>query len=408
MSDDTLNAAIAAKWESAGLDATNDSIDVPDVDEDQGESDSEDVDTSDEADSSDEADTSTDDAADDTDTAEVDDTETTEESEEEPASKSVDAPADETKAAAEEQKEIEDDLAAELGLGKPPADPKKRAQWWKKQLPYSLIHKTVVAREQKLKAAHEGVVKEHTGKVTEFETRFADIKTVEDIIKDKPDQYVKTLAALFPDTYGKMFAPIFGTASGEAKKLPEAEDPGPMPEPNYKLPDGNMTYDLDGLRAHSAWVQKVTQQETLKSLKPHLDFLDSQRTEAEKRRKQDEANELKRQGLETSEKALAEVKTWDLGSENIDAILAAAAKLDPRYDAVTALNIAYRQIVVPKLKANRDEMHAQIVKSLKKKSTKQTSAGLQQNRSTAPAVSDPAKTDLDTRIKNAWKRKGLI
>jgi hypothetical protein len=53
-------------------------------------------------------------------------------------------------------------------------------------------------------------------------------------------------------------------------------------------------------------------------------------------------------------------------------------------------------------------MQADILKSMKKASAKSTAAGLTQTRTAATTAVDPATVDLDTRIKNAWKRKGLI
>lgn len=403
MSEEALNAAIASKWESAGLDASIDGTEVPNpVEEEQVAEVTED---------SSESDTPVEDAVD-TDT--TDTTETTDEEDAEPPVVDAGAAAAAeaaTKTTDDATKEAQDDLAEALGLGKPPADPKKRAAWWKSRLAYSQVHKIVTEREKKLNETHAGAVKDYTGKITEYDTRFADVKKVEDIITNNPDQYVKTLAALFPDTYGKMFAPVFGktpTTEETAAGLPEAVDPGPKPEPNYKLPDGNMTYDVDGYQKLMDWQQKVTEQNMLKHFKPLLDFGTAQQKAAEQQKKIQLANDHKQRGMETSQKALAEVETWDLGKENINEILEAAAKLDPSYDAVTALNIAYRQIVVPKLKANRDVMLAQLVKDQKKASAKQTAAGLQTQTRTAATKASAASVDLDTRIKNAWKAKGLI
>lgn len=393
MSEDALNTAIAAKWESAGLNAGDDDTEVL---ENGGEEDVVDVDDSipDPAEPSGEegasGDTSDDPPAE-ADAAETD--------------PPVEKAAVETETKAEElQHDAEDELATALGLGKPPEDPKKRAQWWKTRVPYSQLHKVVTEREKKLNDTHTGVLKERDTKITEYDTRFSDVKKVEDIITNNPEQYIKTLAALFPDTYGKTFAPLLAKP---AAPVPEVVDPGPMPEPDYSLPDGSKTYSLAGLQKRLEWDQKVSEQKILERFKPHLEFVQQQQTEAEKQKKIHTAEEIQKQGEKSANEAIAEAETWDLGKENIKEIVEVAKKLDSRYDAVTALNIAYRQVVVPKLKAKRDEMHAEILKGMKKTSAKQTAAALTQTRS-VPAVVDPASTDLDTRIKAAWKRKGLI
>jgi hypothetical protein len=399
MSEDTVNAAIAAKWETAGLDASNDDTDLPDGGGEDEITPVEDGETE-------EAPVVEEETAVEDETA--GETATTEETEA-AVEETVEAPAATTKEEKQEIKEAEDDLAEALGLGKPPADPQKRKAWWKSRVPYSQLHKVVTEREKKLTDSHTGVVKGYTDQITERDGRFADVKKVEDIIKDKPEQYVRTLAEIFPDTYGKMFMPILSSgAKGEAAALLEVVDPGPKPEADLKLPNGDMTYGVEGYQKLMDWQQKVTEQNMLKRFQPHLDFVKSQQDAAAKKQKDDLAEQHRQKGIETSQKMITEVETWDLGKDNIDEILAVAAKLDPTYDAALAMNIAYRQVVLPKLKANRDAMQADILKSMKKASAKSTAAGLTQTRTAATTAVDPATVDLDTRIKNAWKRKGLI
>lgn len=401
MSEDTVNAAIAAKWENAGLDASNDDTDIPDGGGEEEITPVEDGET--EEVPVDDGTVVEDDAT--GETPETDGTEAVVEEE-------VETPPATTKEEKQEIKEAEDDLAEALGLGKPPADPQKRKAWWKSRVPYSQLHKVVTEREKKLNESHTGVVKGYTDQISERDGRFAEVKKVEDLIRDDPKHYVKTLADIFPDTYGKMFAPILTNgAAGEAALL-EVVDPGPKPEADLKLANGDMTYSVDGYQKLMEWQQKVTEQNMLKRFQPHLDFVKSQEAAAAKKQKEDLAAQHKQKGVETSQKALAEVDTWEFGKENKDAILAEAAKLPEHYDAETALNIAYRKImatvVVPKLKADRDAMTAEILKSMKKTSAKSTAAGLTQVRTAATTSADGATVDLDTRIKNAWKRKGLI
>lgn len=407
MSEDSLNDAIAAKWESQGLDASNDNTDLPsEGDYDDGPDPAEaDTGAADEAAAGDEAATTDEEAAagaGDAAGAEADPPKLKGEG---------DAAAAEGQAAA--QKEAEDDLAESLGLGKPPADPKARARWWKKQLPYSLVHKTVTEREKKILEKHTGELKTFTDENTTYKTRFTDVETVEKIISEKPDQYVRTLAHLFPDTYGKMFAQILNPTAGQkTNQLPAIEDPGAMPEPDYELPDGSKTYSLEGMKKKDEWTIKMAQKQMLEGLKPQLDFLDAQKTEAQKANEKRQKDELVAQqheaGIQAAQKAVDLAKTWEgVTDENINELLGVAAKLDARYDPIAALALAHQQLIIPKLKADRDKMHASIVAELKKKSVKSTAAGLTQSRVNQPVAAEQT-TDLDERIRNAWKAKGLI
>lgn len=384
MSEDALNTAIAAKWESAGLDAGVDDLEVPDA---TGEDEVAPVEDDGEV-----VDTPADDAVD---TSTEETTETTEETD----------PPEVDAAAAAATKEAQDELAEALGLGKPPADPKKRAAWWKSRLPYSQVHKIVTEREKKLTDSHTSAIKGYTDKISERDGRFADVQKVEDLIKDKPEQYINTLAEIFPDTYGKLFAPI--RANGKvAAPLAEVTDPGPRPEPDYELPDGSKTYSLEGLQKRMEWEQKVTEQKMLERFKPHLDYVQQQQTAAEKKAKADLAEEQKKQGLQSANDAIAEVETWDMGKENIKAIVDLAATLPETYDAEKALNIAYRRIVMPLMKADRDKMTVEIMKGLKKTSNRQTAVGLTQTKTATTSAAST--TSLDDRIKAGWKQKGLI
>lgn len=402
MADETLDQKIMSGWESAGLDASADTEDAPTV-----ESDGEEPVESDTPDAE-EVQVDDPDAAPDP-AEEVVDPEATETEGE------TETPAEETpaKTAEQVQKDADDDLAEALGLGKPPADPKKRAAWWKSRLPYSQVHKEVVAREKRLREAHEGVVKTHTTKISEYDTRFADVQKVENLIKDEPEHYVKTLATLFPDTYGKMFAPLLGDGTTPVDKatLPTEVDPGPKPEADLDLGDGRKTYSIEGYDKLMEWQRLTTEQNMLKRFKPHMDFMDSQRKAAEKAQKDQQSAETIKRGREATDKAVAEVRTWDLGEQNLKEIVDEAAKLGPDVDVATALNIAYRKVVIPKMKqsltADRDKVRAEVLAELKKKSAKQTAAGLQtQTRTVVPKT--PATGDLDERLKAKWKREGLI
>lgn len=404
MSEESLNASIAAKWESAGLDASEDGYGTTDI---VPESDVADVSDSDDA-------------------TNLDTVTTTEEADDEAGlpdtTTEVEPPVIDTAAALEAEKNTEttdekadkgaaateDALAEALGLGKPPADPKKRAAWWKSRVPYSQIHKAVTEREKKLTDTHTVAVKGYTDKITQYDTRFGDVAKVENIITNNPDQYVKTLAALFPDTYGKLFASLPGLAAATAPVEPKLEDPGPQPDFDLKLPDGSMTYGVEGYQKLLAWQEKVQEQKMLARLKPHLDFVKTQEAAAKTKLQADQAAEIQRKGIQSANDAIAEAETWDLGKENIVEIVAEAKKLPEHYSAELALNIAYRKVVGPKLKANRDEMQAKILKDMKKTSAKQTAAGLQSQSKTTTVKASESSTDLDTRIKAAWQRQGLI
>lgn len=396
MSEDTLNAAIAQSWADAGLSDSGDSrsdevTSTDEVADDDAEPTSDtDVDPLDTVDSdtpaeSDEADPAADDPAPDADS---------------------DAAADAAKAVADattpaEKKDAEDDLALALGLGKPPDDPKKRAQWWKTRLPYSQVHKAVSAREKALKDAHEGVVKQHGEKITAYDERFKGVKTVEDIIINNPDQYTRTLAAMFPDTYGKMFAPIF---SGTAKAVePKVAADVAKPEPDVDLGDGTFTYSKQGLEKLQEYYQSQTAKALRAEFQPHIDAI-KQQADAQKQARA--AEDMRIRNQQTTDEAIAEAKTWEMAEENFDAILEESMKVDKRHSALTALSMAYNKVVFPKLKAEREQMRKDILAEQKKAAAKKTSVAISVGQ-TARTKETAAPVSVDAQIKAAMKRKGL-
>lgn len=395
MSDD-LNQAISDSWKSAGLDATSDSTDAPaDVDDGQP------TETADD----DLVDVLEDDspvvedplAADTTETPETTTADTT--TEESPAVEVVEKAT---------QQEAENDLAEALGLGKPPDDPKKRAQWWKTRLPFSQVHKAYGDLKKKLSETHDGVVRGHTEKISTYETRFADVEKVEKFIKEQHEPYLRTLADMFPDTYGKLLAPLFGHSS--VTTLPELkeEELGEMPGPNVTLPDGGKTYDTAGLQALMDWRDKKSQQEMLKRFKPHLDTIQK---EGEKAKKIAQVQETTAKSKARTDAALADLKTWEGGEEYFDAIVAEANTLDPRYDVETALNIAWRKVAYPKLleknKADETTIRAKVIKELKDKAAAKAKAKIATDASGGPKVTPGSSGSVDDQIRNAWKKAGL-
>ena len=62
---------------------------------------------------------------------------------------------------------------------------------------------------------------------------------------------------------------------------------------------------------------------------------------------------MRQRGVETTNDAITGVKAWltedGLSDDLLPSVIEAAAKEDPRHDAVTALSLAYRKIVTPKL-----------------------------------------------------------
>ncbi len=387
-----LDASIMSALDSAGLDINSDTEDVPDAPTvDEGDDDSgatpDGVDTPEVEDPAPVVDEPTGDTADEVGKADG-----------EKAPK-------ETPAEAAKHEE-EDELAAALGLGKPPEDKAQRAAWWKRRMPYSQVHKEYSALKKKWAATHEDTLKPLNEQISSAKKYREDVAKTEKYMESEPLEYLSRLAAARPDTYGKLLAAALGK-NVEAPPTAE-EEIGEQPQPNYKLPDGSMTYDIVGLQALREYDQKVITRELQKTFKPHLDFVDQQKKEAEQARTKQQQAENDRAVTQAKDDALADLLTWDFVTEaDIPAILEAASKLPANLNMHQALSKAYRQVIMPKVKADRDKMTKDIVANQKKAVVKNTTLGVVQSRTPTTDESKPTADNEDARIMAALKRRGL-
>ncbi len=105
--------------------------------------------------------------------------------------------------------------------------------------------------QPRLKAGLEELQKP-SSRYTELEEKDTHYSAIEKTINDNPEGYMRALAQMLPDKYGR-FLSVFDQQSQQ----PHAQQPqsgAGMPQPNYQLPDGSMTYDLEGIKQYGEWV----------------------------------------------------------------------------------------------------------------------------------------------------------
>jgi hypothetical protein len=372
-----MRATIVAKWEADGLNAESDGVDPIQESDDAPE------DTTDDSPEAD-AITHIEDSRI-TETADEPAVETTEEAapEPEPVTEEVAKVETPAEAVADTSKEEQDELAAMLGLGKPPDDPKKRAGWWKTRLAYSQVAKAHKEILKKAQDTHEMTLKERIAEYEPFKTRDVERQQAEARIANEPEFFLPMLARLYPDKYGKLLAPILNaqpTLQNAVATLPQADDDNPMPEPNVPLEGGGSTYDVEGLKRN---------------------------TTKEQQQKAVELQQIETRTQEAAKAAVAEVMTWKGGEANLKEIIAVANTYPENYDPLKAMSLAYNKVVLPKMEKeltiSMEDMRKKVLEENKKKSVAKTSTAVQPAIRSSVVTDKPKMTTRDIIMAHAKK-----
>lgn len=206
-------------------------------------------------------------------------------------------------------------------------------------------------------------------KVTDYEARLERVGQFEDIIQNKPKDFIKMLQKL--PQYEGFFSWIRslrqdghvttggdGTAGQAAQAAMESDQ---MPEPDQALEDGTKVYSLDGLKQLLLWNSKDTERRVLGQVESQYAPI---RSEFQQRREAAQREMVERQQYEAAlpviRRQIEDAKTWPMFSENEDAISEALAA-----DESLSLEGAYRKVVLPKILSDRQAMRQQVMKEIK-------------------------------------------
>lgn len=98
----------------------------------------------------------------------------------------------------------------------------------------------------------ESVISEKFGGYRDLEEKQENYTRAEEIMMNDPDRYIRILATIEPEKYGK-FLDVLGTAKGKKKGAEEEVDEEDfditLPDPDVDLGDGQSTYSKQGLQA---------------------------------------------------------------------------------------------------------------------------------------------------------------
>lgn len=247
-----------------------------------------------------------------------------------------------------EAKPEEDKFAKEFGL------PSQSASGRENRIPYSRV-KAIVDKAQK-KAVEPLTTKltEFEAKVSDYERRLEQVGQFEQIMVNDPQKFLQMLSTL--PAYKQVFESLLNPAQHQQTQQPAEADPtNGMPQPNQKLADGTMVYDMEGLKALMAWQAQQVEQRVSQRYQPI----------EEAWRSQEQINQI----IPQVQRQVEEARKWPLFTENEADIVTALQK-----DQTLSLERAYQQVVYPKLVANKDKVRQEVLSEIKARPGGATSA----------------------------------
>jgi len=226
-------------------------------------------------------------------------------------------------------------------------------------IPQPRVKQMVSRARDKAAAEHVAKLKEHADKIETYEQQLQQVAQFESLMFDNPERFLDILRSM--PQYSERLTP-----RQQAQLQQQADPNADMPQPDG--PDGS--YTLQGLQKLLEWQSAQTEQRVMKRYAPMQEQWESQQQIAA--------------AMPVIQNQLQDAASWELFAENQDEILkvlqddsAQAERLGRRPQL--SLEAAYRKVVFPKLRANRDTMRADLLKEIN-----------QQPRSTSAVVNTSA------------------
>jgi hypothetical protein len=311
----------------------------------------------------------------------------------EPSEAPESAPEPEVKGEAEESIEVPSPAQPEASKGTPePEDefsklagmPKIGVGGRENRIPYSRVQQitktavnklaeTVLGRKlEKGEDAHKlvtdfaGTVAERDTKIAAYEERIKTVDNFEQIMENDANRFLNMLSGL--PAYKEFFEFVNGAIDArnngtqpqqqQAATEPPADPDADMPQPDQMLDDGSSVYSLEGLKSLLKWQAGQTEARLNSAYETKLKVIEDRYNPMatdwqEYQRRAAAAPVIRRQ--------MEEAKTWALWDESEEEILQVLQK-----NPAISLEGAYREVVFPKLIADRNKVRQEVIQEVKK------------------------------------------
>lgn len=231
-----------------------------------------------------------------------------------------------------------DELAKELGLEAP-----RRPDGREQRIPYSRVKEMIEKKLQKATTEWESKVKEHTDKLSSYESERQAFAEVQRLIQHNPEAFLQSLAQVNP-----AYSRFIGGNAG-AYKAPE-DAPASMPQPDVDIGNGQRSYSVEGLNKLLAWQAQQTEARVVQRFAPIEQQWKSQA--------------MQTQAAASVKAMIEDARQWPGFTEHEAEVLQAL-----RADRKMSLDAAYRKVVLPKLQADRNKLREELLAEIKAKPT---------------------------------------
>lgn len=239
------------------------------------------------------------------------------------------------------------------------------------RIPYSRVQKIAENAETK---GYQKATTEFAPKIEAYESRLNQVSQVENLMFQKPAEFLSMLISKVPG-YAEVFSQINQSLAPNA-----GNKAGSDFSADYQLEDGTPFYSDAKMKA---------------ILKAHADQVEARLAERYKPIEERFRQEQRQQAMMPAIRAqLAEAVKWPLFNESQNEILAVL-----KADQKISLEGAYRQVVMPKLAADRNKLREDLIKEI---NTKPIATGTKG----APAK-NTATPNLDDQILNSIRKAGI-
>jgi hypothetical protein len=229
------------------------------------------------------------------------------------------------------------------------------------------------AREESTKAVQQ-IKEQHQQELQSYQTR----AQLLDVADQDPQRFLQALAAADPRYAQLLNGAIQGNGNGH--QAPAADPNADMPEPDAQFADGSVGYSPAGLRKLLDWNAN------------NVESRIAQRYRALEEKHQ--VDEQMRGAVGRVQQKVQNAMQWEGFADNQNEI-AAVLKANRQM----SLDDAYRQVVLPKLKADRNTMRAQLLAEINGKPARVT--GTTPGAGVPPAVlSDDIESVIKASIAN--------
>jgi hypothetical protein len=231
------------------------------------------------------------------------------------------------------------------------------------RIPYSRVKKIVEGAEKKAIEPLQAKLAEYEPRVKEYEARLQRVAEFEQVMVNDPPRFFDMLATI-PAYQGffQMLNQLQQQAQTTAQATPQTVADDPMPGPDDAE---NGVYTLDGLNKLLDWQKRQAKNEVLKEVESKYEPI----------RQQYETQQRLNKLVPVVENQIKEARTWEKFNENEDKIV---QFLNANPNA--SLETAYRVVVLPQLKADRDATRKQVLAELQKAPVAATSVAARPQR----------------------------